>query len=274
MSREWNSRAPSPYLGRGCFNGIEDHPTVRARQCRQRGYPLPPCCWLPAQARPWRSGRPNCLPWATTGRCPVRFASEWVAGEGPKARSAWVPDMSQLGDNYQRCHSRSSFGVNDSAIALATNTTLDRNQPDQNGGRPTAGRAPGSTTSTPRIPTLSSKSATTSGSAGAASRCRASICRQRSAPPAILRRGEVCQVDPRSRAPATPQRRSGSNHLHQSVYCVLCQEWDPPLRSSSELIQIDGRGQKAADSRRNMAKSASKKCSMGVDLAGRWSQAR
>lgn len=51
---------------------------------------------------------------------------EWVADEVPKARNAWAPDISHFGGKYYLYYSLSSFGVNDSAIALATNVTLDR----------------------------------------------------------------------------------------------------------------------------------------------------
>jgi len=55
---------------------------------------------------------------------------EWVADEVPKARNAWAPDISHFAGKYHLYYSLSSFGVNDSAIGLATNTTLDRSKPD------------------------------------------------------------------------------------------------------------------------------------------------
>jgi arabinan endo-1,5-alpha-L-arabinosidase len=55
---------------------------------------------------------------------------EWVAAEVPKARNAWAPDISYFGGKYHLYYSLSSFGVNDSAIALATNATLDQASPD------------------------------------------------------------------------------------------------------------------------------------------------
>jgi arabinan endo-1,5-alpha-L-arabinosidase len=55
---------------------------------------------------------------------------EWAAGEVPKARNAWAPDISYFDGEYHLYYSLSSFGVNDSAIALATNKTLDPNTPD------------------------------------------------------------------------------------------------------------------------------------------------
>ena len=55
---------------------------------------------------------------------------DWVAAEVPKARNAWAPDISHFGGKYHLYYSLSSFGVNDSAIGLATNATLDRSKPD------------------------------------------------------------------------------------------------------------------------------------------------
>jgi arabinan endo-1,5-alpha-L-arabinosidase len=54
----------------------------------------------------------------------------WVADEVPKARNAWAPDVSYFNGKYHLYYSLSSFGVNDSAIGLATNVTLDRDDPD------------------------------------------------------------------------------------------------------------------------------------------------
>src|SRR5262249_17972189 len=55
---------------------------------------------------------------------------DWVAGEVPKARNAWAPDISFYNGKYHLYYSLSSFGVNDSAIALATNKTLDPSSSD------------------------------------------------------------------------------------------------------------------------------------------------
>jgi arabinan endo-1,5-alpha-L-arabinosidase len=54
---------------------------------------------------------------------------DWVAREVPKARNAWAPDISFYQGKYHLYYSLSSFGVNDSAIALATNKTLDPASP-------------------------------------------------------------------------------------------------------------------------------------------------
>jgi arabinan endo-1,5-alpha-L-arabinosidase len=55
---------------------------------------------------------------------------EWVANEVPRARNAWAPDISFFNGKYHLYYSLSSFGVNDSAIGLATNKTLDPDSPD------------------------------------------------------------------------------------------------------------------------------------------------
>jgi arabinan endo-1,5-alpha-L-arabinosidase len=55
---------------------------------------------------------------------------EWVATEVPEARNAWAPDISYFNGRYQLYYSLSSFGVNTSAIGLATNKTLDPQSPD------------------------------------------------------------------------------------------------------------------------------------------------
>lgn len=54
----------------------------------------------------------------------------WVADEVPKARNAWAPDISFFDDKYHLYCSLSSFGVNHSAIALATNKSLDPSSRD------------------------------------------------------------------------------------------------------------------------------------------------
>jgi arabinan endo-1,5-alpha-L-arabinosidase len=55
---------------------------------------------------------------------------DWAADEVPRARNAWAPDISHFNGRYHLYYSLSSFGVNDSAIGLATNKTLDPNSPD------------------------------------------------------------------------------------------------------------------------------------------------
>lgn len=53
----------------------------------------------------------------------------WVREEVPRARNAWAPDISYFNGKYHLYYSVSSFGVNHSAIGLATNVTLDPNSP-------------------------------------------------------------------------------------------------------------------------------------------------
>jgi arabinan endo-1,5-alpha-L-arabinosidase len=55
---------------------------------------------------------------------------EWALKEIPGARGAWAPDISYFNGKYHLYYSVSRFGKNDSAIGLATNTTLDPNDPD------------------------------------------------------------------------------------------------------------------------------------------------
>jgi len=55
---------------------------------------------------------------------------EWAKKEVPKARNAWAPDISYFNGKFHLYYSISSFGVNDSAIGLATNKTLNPASPD------------------------------------------------------------------------------------------------------------------------------------------------
>ncbi len=55
---------------------------------------------------------------------------DWVSAEVPRARNAWAPDISFFNGKYHLYYSVSSFGVNHSAIGLATNTTLDPSDPN------------------------------------------------------------------------------------------------------------------------------------------------
>ena len=55
---------------------------------------------------------------------------EWATKEIPGARGAWAPDISFFNGKYHLYYSISRFGRNNSAIGLATNKTLDPNDPD------------------------------------------------------------------------------------------------------------------------------------------------
>jgi arabinan endo-1,5-alpha-L-arabinosidase len=72
---------------------------------------------------------PDMRHWTRAGFVLERLP-DWVATEAPKATNAWAPDISHFNGKYHLYYSLSSFGVNDSAIGLATNKTLDRESPD------------------------------------------------------------------------------------------------------------------------------------------------
>jgi arabinan endo-1,5-alpha-L-arabinosidase len=55
---------------------------------------------------------------------------EWATQEIPGTRGIWAPDISYFNDKYHIYYSVSTFGKNNSAIGLVTNTTLDPNSPD------------------------------------------------------------------------------------------------------------------------------------------------
>jgi arabinan endo-1,5-alpha-L-arabinosidase len=72
---------------------------------------------------------PDMREWSRAGTALDKLPG-WVAAEIPKARNAWAPDISYFDGKYHLYYSLSSFGVNHSAIALATNRTLDPDSPD------------------------------------------------------------------------------------------------------------------------------------------------
>jgi arabinan endo-1,5-alpha-L-arabinosidase len=53
----------------------------------------------------------------------------WIHESSPKTRNLWAPDISFFKGKYHLYYAYSSFGVNTSGIALATNETLDPNSP-------------------------------------------------------------------------------------------------------------------------------------------------
>jgi arabinan endo-1,5-alpha-L-arabinosidase len=55
---------------------------------------------------------------------------EWASREIPGTRGAWAPDISFFNGKYHIYYSISTFGKNNSAIGLVTNSTLDPNSPD------------------------------------------------------------------------------------------------------------------------------------------------
>lgn len=72
---------------------------------------------------------PDMRHWSRAGHV-LDELPEWVGDEVPKARNAWAPDISHFNGKYHLYYSLSSFGVNESAIGLATNKTLDPESPD------------------------------------------------------------------------------------------------------------------------------------------------
>jgi arabinan endo-1,5-alpha-L-arabinosidase len=65
------------------------------------------------------------------GPAVFKAAPEWIANIVPQNRnlSYWAPDIIKLGDRYLLYYSVSSFGKMTSAIGLATNSTLDPDDP-------------------------------------------------------------------------------------------------------------------------------------------------
>ena len=53
----------------------------------------------------------------------------WCQAEIPGTRNPWAPDISYFNGKYHISYSMSTFGKNNSAIGLATNVTLDPNNP-------------------------------------------------------------------------------------------------------------------------------------------------
>jgi arabinan endo-1,5-alpha-L-arabinosidase len=72
---------------------------------------------------------PDMRQWTRAGFALERLP-DWVADEVPRARNAWAPDISFFNGKYHLYYSLSSFGVNDSAIGLATNKSLNPDSAD------------------------------------------------------------------------------------------------------------------------------------------------
>lgn len=68
--------------------------------------------------------------WATAGFVFPDRLPDWTATEVPRANNAWAPDIAYYNGRYHLYYSVSSFGSRDSAIGLATTTTLDSASPD------------------------------------------------------------------------------------------------------------------------------------------------
>ncbi len=67
--------------------------------------------------------------WEICGRVFMTYPS-WVLKTIPKVVDLWAPDVVFYKGKYYLYYAASSFGVNQSAIGLATSTTLDRNDPN------------------------------------------------------------------------------------------------------------------------------------------------
>ena len=55
---------------------------------------------------------------------------EWIVEAVPKVANLWAPELIEHDGTWYLYYAASSFGSNHSVIALATNTTLDRDDPD------------------------------------------------------------------------------------------------------------------------------------------------
>ena len=76
---------------------------------------------------PVRTSR-DLLHWTSAGAALVGVP-EWGRREIPGARDAWAPDISYYRGKYHLYYALSTFGSRNSAIGLATNTTLDPGDP-------------------------------------------------------------------------------------------------------------------------------------------------
>jgi arabinan endo-1,5-alpha-L-arabinosidase len=67
----------------------------------------------------------------TSGGAELPGAPAWVSQEVPAFRGSnfWAPDIIKVKDKYLLFYSASAFGVNTSTIGVASNPTLDRNDP-------------------------------------------------------------------------------------------------------------------------------------------------
>lgn len=72
---------------------------------------------------------PDMKTWKACGRVFRLLPPAWVREAIPQVRDLWAPDIVFHNGKYYLYYSASSFGVNTSAIGLATNTTLDPDDP-------------------------------------------------------------------------------------------------------------------------------------------------
>jgi arabinan endo-1,5-alpha-L-arabinosidase len=71
----------------------------------------------------------NLITWDLCGGVYFRYP-KWIKEVIPGVGDLWAPDISFYNGKYQVYYAASTFGSNESAIGLATNTTLDKNHPD------------------------------------------------------------------------------------------------------------------------------------------------
>lgn len=71
----------------------------------------------------------NLTDWKLCGRVFDKMP-DWIHETSPKTRDLWAPDVSFFHGEYYLYYAFSSFGSNESGIALATNPTLDPTSPN------------------------------------------------------------------------------------------------------------------------------------------------
>ena len=72
---------------------------------------------------------PDKITWESCGRVFFRNPA-WAREINPDLADIWAPDISYFNDKWHLYYAVSNFGTQNSAIALATNTTLDPESPD------------------------------------------------------------------------------------------------------------------------------------------------
>jgi arabinan endo-1,5-alpha-L-arabinosidase len=118
--------AESEWLVRAGSRGVRVHDPSTIVKCKDE-------FWVFYTGRGVRSYRSKDLVNWTPG--PMVFTNQlsWVTNAVPHNRSGmdfWAPDIIHVGDRYLLYFSASSFGKNTSAIGLATNPTLDPDDPN------------------------------------------------------------------------------------------------------------------------------------------------
>lgn len=111
-------------------------PCLRAQQGDVRGVHDPFLIKEGGTYRVFSTGRgipiresTDLIHWKKSGRV-FENLPPWVAKELPAAKSPWAPGVLFFNGLYHLYYALSTFGSNDSCIALATNKTLDPSSPD------------------------------------------------------------------------------------------------------------------------------------------------